>query len=397
MEEELNLKEFFKGIWKRKKIIIIMTIIFFIIGLLNSTDTIELPLSKKEEVKIDEIYAKTTFMVLQKEEYVIDDTAVNGFLRLLTSNRIMNAAIEKFELDITPEELRESVKVDRLAYTEVLRIGISNKELKDVSLELLQYFLDVMDTELKNIYQVSGIYMLDGPMMLELEEEEEDDVDVSVQPQKETKVSVKNVVVITLAGFILGTVVVIGLEFIDGTIKNKEQIINQLELENLGILNAKDINNEECYREVKLNMADNKVVLISELTNNLINDIVSKISELYSKYGKKVAMVDISEDSLKVYNESGKEIKSADKNLVELLETEEMVSFIKNLQEKFDFVLVKGKNISTSINTLAMSKFVDGVVCVVEERKTKLKILSEVKRNLLKIDSKIIGTIIVKK
>ena len=395
MEEELNLKEFLKGILKRKKIIIVTTIIFLIIGLLNSTDTIELPLVKKEEEKIDEIYAKTTFMVLQKEEYVIDDTAVNGFLRLLTSNRIMNAAIEKFELDITAEELKESVKVDRLAYTEVIRIGIANEELKEVSLELLQYFLDVMDTELKNIYQVSGIYMLDLPMMLELEDVSEDQVDV--QPQKETKFSVKNVVVITLAGFVLGAVIVIGLEFVDGSIKNKDQIINQLELENLGVLDVKNINDEECYREIKLNMVSNKVVLISELVNNPTNEIVTKISELYSKYGKKVATIDISEDSLKVYDQLGKEVKNADKNLVELLETEKMVSFIENLQDKYDFILVKGKNIFTSINTLAMSKFVDGVVCVVQERKTKLKVLSEVKRNLLKIDSKIIGTIIVKK
>lgn len=398
MEEELNLKEILKGIWKRKLIIIIFTVLFMIIGILYSIDKSEMPIVI-EKTPEQEVYARTSFAILQSEEYVIKDSTVNTYLNIMTSNKNLQEIIEKFELDVTLEELSKSFLVRRLDYSEVIEISIINEEIKESSIGILEHMLDVIDRELKNIYSIGGIYIIDIPTILEIEDE-----DISpVISKQSSRFDVKKTIVVTFAGVIIGFVIVVGLEFIDGSIKNKNQIMYNLKINNLAIIDLKNSaeKNEDEYRKIKLNLNGNKTVLISNLSQiDIREDVVKRISNIYSKYNYKVAFVDVSEDTLKIYDmKSEKKLNNEEKKteeFIKLLETEEIDKVIDDLKCRFDIVIINGNDMSKSINSLTLSRFVDGTICVVEERKTKLKLLEEVSESLDKINSKLLGTIIIK-
>ena len=70
--EEINIKEIFKGIWKRKLIIIIFTIIFLSFGILFSSKTDNGTIILGTSNKVTK-YATVIFTVTQTEEYKIEE------------------------------------------------------------------------------------------------------------------------------------------------------------------------------------------------------------------------------------------------------------------------------------------------------------------------------------
>lgn len=397
MEEEINLKEILNGIWKRKIIIIIITIIAFIFGFLCSTQKIELTTNSENK----KIFARTSFTVAPTEDYKITETTANTYQKIIKSTHNMESIVEKLNLDIEPKKLAESLQIIRIDYSDVIEISVINEELVENSEDILNEVLNIINSEIQSAYSIDSIYVIETPIIVNSNISNETRV-------QENDINIKKIFVITLAGFIIGMVCVIGLEIIDGTIKNEKQIINDLKISNLAIISSKqtETQNQDEFRKIKLNLKNNKSVLITSLINNdRKNEIVNGLTNLYSKYGKKVSIIDITEESLDIYNvkqdENGKykkiKIEEKNNNLVEVLETERIREILEDLNNKFDIILINANNIFESVNSLAMSKFVDGTICVVEERKTKLKSLENIVQNLEKIDAKFIGTIISKK
>lgn len=393
MEEEINLKEILKGIWKRKLIIIIITIISLICGILYTSKNVEISKISNSE---REILARTSFTVIQTENYQINENTANTYIKILKSNENMKKIIKNFELDMSPKELSSGIWIRRIDYSDVIEIDITDDRLIDNATDILENLLYTINEELKNNYNISDIYVLENPIIVDDNTVKEDDI--------QSNNNTKKIIVITLAGFICGFVIVIGLEFVDGSIKNENQIINNLKISNLAIINSKQKEFEEEYRKIKLNLKNYKTILITSLSSdNIKNKIVQGMSNLYSKYGKKVAVVDITEEKINVYSistnkkDNDNQIKLDNSNLVELLETEKMAETLEKLDKEFDFVLINSNNMLESVNSFMMSKFVEGTILVVEERNTKIKSLEKLINDLEKIDSKIIGTIITKK
>lgn len=408
MEEEINLREIVKGVWRRKIVIIILTFIAMLVGILYSQEKIEIPVIEKEKAE-RVMYAKTSFTVVQTENYRINDNTSTTYQHIIKSTHNMERVIEKFELDMEPEELAASLWIRRVDYSDIIELGVTNEELLDKSIEILDDLIVMLNNELKNTYSINDIYVVQKPIIVDLEKNEDvneiEDSQTNAIKSENSDSSVKKIIVITLAGVIIGCVVVIGLEVIDGSIKNENQIINNLKINNLATITSKQSceKNEEEFRKIKLSIKDNKSILITSLgNNNRKGEIVDGVTDLYSKYGKKVALIDITEEHLDIYNvKLEKEFKytktklpDSDDNLVEILETEKIKYILENLNKKFDIIVVNANDISKSINSLTISKFVDSTICIVEVRKTKMKLLEKTIRNLENIHSKLLGTII---
>ena len=83
--------------------------------------------TKKTPVK----YASTIFTITQTEEYKIDNTTVDTYFNILKTRTKMNNIIKKFDLDITTQELIESIEIKRLDYSDIIEISITNEKIKD--------------------------------------------------------------------------------------------------------------------------------------------------------------------------------------------------------------------------------------------------------------------------
>ena len=395
--DELSIKEIFKGIWKRKIIIIVFTVVFLVLGILFSGKGEEGSIILGTSNKVVK-YASTIFTVTQTEEYKIEDSTVNSYFNILKTKTKMNAIIKKFDLSLSVTELAESIDITRQNYTDIIEISIVNEKLKDDAVDILNELLIILDTEIKRIYPVNEVYVIEKPYLNEVAEPK---VEITNGVAKE-ETNTKELVVTTLAGIIIGFIIAAGLEVIDNTIKNEEQIVN-LEIDNFATLKLKQKNIAEELRKIKLNLKDNNIVMMTELTNKRKNDIIKGLQELYAKYGKKVLYIDITNDSFDCYNVEFndnilKNIKiENNKSLEELLEKEEIINVLKDMKKNVDIILINANNINNSINSLAMSKFVDAVVCVIEERETKIAKFEKMIKNMKRFECNFIGTILIKK
>lgn len=396
--DELSIKEIFKGIWKRKIIIIAFTVVFLILGIFFAKKSEDGSIILGTSNKVEK-YASAIFTVTQTEEYKIEESTVNSYFNILKTKTKMNSIIEKFDLNLSVVELAESIQITRQNYTDIIEISIVNEKLKSDAVEILNELLVILDTEIKKIYPINGVYIIEKPYLNEIEEPNVEITNGVVKEENNTK----EIVIITLAGIIISFIIVIGLEVIDNTIKNEEQIVSNFNVDNLSILklNQKDIVEE--LRKIKLNLKDNNIIMLTQLTDKRKNDIVNGLQELYVKYGKKVIYIDITKESFDCYNVELKnnELKNIkienNKSLEELLEKEEIINILQDMQSNVDIIFINANNINNSINSLAMSRFVKGIVCVVEERKTKLAQFEKVNKNMKKFGCNFVGTILIKK
>lgn len=395
--EELSIKEIFKGIWKRKLIIIILTIIFLILGILYSSKGEEVAIvlgTKKTPVK----YASTIFTITQTEEYKIDNTTVDTYFNILKTRTKMNNIIKKFDLDITTQELIESIEIKRLDYSDIIEISITNEKIKDNAVDILNELLVVLQSEINRIYLLNDVYIIEEPYLHEIEEKV-DEKGTTVESNDNTK----KVIIITLAGMIIGFVVVVGLEFIDNTIKNENQIKTNFKVDNLATIKLKQSDLKDELRKVKLVLNENKVIMVTGFSDKRKKEIIDTLLELYVKYDKKVSYLDITNDNLEKFNVEFKDNKlnyikqECNEDLVSLLEKEEMLKILDNLKKEKDIILINANNICKSVNSFAMSKFVDTNISIVEERKTKVQEFENSLIKLNKINSDLVGTIFLKK
>ena len=396
--DELSIKEIFKGIWKRKIIIICFTVIFLILGIFFAGKSEDGSIILGTSSKVEK-YATTIFTVTQTEEYKIEESTVNSYFNILKTKTKMNSIIEKFDLDLSVNELSESIQITRQNYTDIIEISIINEKLKSDAVEILNELLVVLDIEIKKIYPTNGVYIIEKPYLNEIKEP---NVEITNGVAKEEN-NTKEIVIITLAGIIISFTIVIGLEVLDNTLKNEEQISSNFDVDNLATLKLKQKDITEELRKIKLNLKDNNIIMLTELTDKRKNDIVNGLQELYMKYGKKVIYIDITQESFECYNVEFKndELKNIkienNKSLEELLEKEEIVNVLQDMKNNVDIILINANNINNSVNSLAMSKFVNGIVCIVEERKTKLAQFEKANKNMKKFDCNFVGTILIKK
>ena len=392
--EEINIKEIFKGIWKRKLIIIIFTIIFLSLGILFSSKTDNGTIILGTSNKVTK-YATAIFTVTQTEEYKIEEKTVNSYFNILKTKTRMNDIITKLDLDITVNEFKESFEMTRQNYTDIIEINIINEKLKDDAIDILNEFLIILDTEIKRVYPVNEIYIIEKPYLQEAEEPKVEITNGTVKEQTNTK----EIIIITLAGVIFGFVTVVGLEVLDTSIKNEEQLFTNFKVDNLAVLKGKNKNYVDELRKVKLSIKDKETVMITGLTSKKRNEILEGLKELYVKYGKKVSYIDIIEEKIEVYESKDSEFVKTDNigDLEVLLEKEEIIKVFENMKKQNDIVLINANDINVSINSLAMCKFVDSIICIVEERKTKLLKFEKMLKKLNRFEANFIGTILIKK
>ena len=139
--------------------------------------------------------------------------------------------------------------------------------------------------------------------------------------------------------------------------------------------------------------------MITGLTSKKRDEILEGLKELYVKYGKKVSYIDIIEEKIEVYESKDSEFVKTDNigDLEVLLEKEEIIKVFENMKKQNDIVLINANDINVSINSLAMCKFVDSIICIVEERKTKLLKFEKMLKKLNRFEANFIGTILIKK
>ena len=73
------------------------------------------------------------------------------------------------------------------------------------------------------------------------------------------------------------------------------------------------------------------------------------------------------------------------------------ISFLEELKDKFDLVLIDSSPAITSPDSMAISRFTDGVVLVMEAERTRMHVIESVKNKIERNGGKILGIILNKR
>ncbi|MCI8309979.1 MAG: AAA family ATPase [Clostridia bacterium] len=386
MEDELDIKNLVNTLWRKKKIILIVTIIFFVFGLFkygraskvvpnnsnignNSFNfgkyTAEASFIVGNEEKVNESSGSallnsgetvpTDSTSMSKNRVVVDGALVATYTDILKSKKILNGVIEELKLDISATELSKSILLTRAESSNLLKLYVGYSDGR-LALEITDKLLNKLIETSKEIYKIDGI-ILDKSSILEEEEIEKlkgnlntnqtatNGTSAPVVQPKEGGISIKKVIIVTAFGFILSCGVIVVIELFDSTIKNQEELEKATKLKTLTTIKNDENDVKNKFRILRVNINECKTILITSAEKESGKSYVAtNLAKSFARLGKRVLLLDLTK------NESSLLKKYEGVGLSDFLESQE--KFI----EKFA-IETKNKNLSV----LPVGKKVDGI------------------------------------
>lgn len=185
MEEQLDIKDFLVALWKKKKYILIVTIIFFLLGFIkygNLSISKEI-ISKNNDSKNEEFIAETSFVLGNEERIttskgnifldsgetvptesisssenrvIIDDSLLATYKDILTSKSLLNEIIKDLNLNIEEAKLIESIALIRNEKSNLLKIYVKYND-SDTCLKIAEKLVEGLTTKINELYNTKTV------------------------------------------------------------------------------------------------------------------------------------------------------------------------------------------------------------------------------------------------
>ncbi|MCI8514257.1 MAG: protein-tyrosine kinase [Lachnospiraceae bacterium] len=205
-EIEIDLKEVFYELWDKAVIIVLSAVVC---ALAMALVTVTLMTSKYQST------ASLYVMNRQNSEGAATSSDIsaatsltNDFKSMITSNTVMEQAIERLGLTIKAKDLSRMVSVSNPTNTRILDITVTSedpyeaKQIVDVIAEIsANQIVDIMGLEKVNVYQEGEV------------------------PTRASSPNLKkNLLIGAAAGFLLACVVILAIFFLDDSVKTEEDV-----------------------------------------------------------------------------------------------------------------------------------------------------------------------------
>lgn len=164
--EELNLKELFYEFWKKKYFVLIMLVFGVAIGMLYSS------------FLVTPMYKSVTSLVLSKpttngdsesgsitqSDITLNQKLVSTYGEIMKSRTVAKQVIDRLDLNVSEEELIESISVQSKKDTELLEISVSFSDPK-VAADIANTLAEVFTEKVKEVYQIENVSIIDKAEM----------------------------------------------------------------------------------------------------------------------------------------------------------------------------------------------------------------------------------------
>ena len=246
--EELNLMDLLKYYLKKSYVIILMTILVALIGYYYV-----------EEIQVPMYHGTTTIILVQKNnrattayetqnELTINEKLVSTYSELIKSRRILSQVIQNLKLDLTESELAKNITVTSASDTSIIKITVSDASKKKAA-SIANQIAGVFKAEIGEIYpNLENVTVIDEAVV--------EDIPYNVN-------LVKQMLIFTCLGLVLSCGIVFVMYYFDGTVKNKKEVEDKLNLPVLGevpvakkLVNQKNKEEKEVHIQNNLTVAD---------------------------------------------------------------------------------------------------------------------------------------------
>lgn len=214
--EEFNIMEFLKYYLNK----LAFVLIFILIGLVVSyfyTFYMQVPVYRSQTslVLTNNDSSNTT---ITQNDININKNLVSTYREIIKSRRILDEVIDNLDLEIGYKELSSQVEVSSVNDTELILISVYNED-NVLAKAVADDIASVFKKEITDIYNIENVSIIDKALV------SEDPYNVSV---------LKQFVIGAGVGFILSSIIIVVLFYMDDTVKTEEDIEKKLELSVLG-------------------------------------------------------------------------------------------------------------------------------------------------------------------
>ena len=425
MEDEIDIKELLLALWRKKVIIIVVTCLFFVIGICLYGRTITKKTNNKKATsesinKSGNSYVETDFIfsrgvnkeldgVTSTYKLTIDAGVIANLNKFATSTAFLQGVIDQLpsaqKLDVN--DIKENIMVLGNGTGDIMMLVVINED-EEVAAKISNAILIELTNKINKLYKIEELIVIDGPKKLNEEE-------IVKLNSKETEgaeiqnassgMSKKKVVLITAAGFVLACGVIIVIEILDGSVRNEKQLEDSTCIKTLVRLPNKNDNVVDRTELLRINVDTYQTILVTSPERQDGKSFVAmNLAKAFASLGRKTLLI----DTKSILNENIEEIKESDnKNLsillsdknsgdLAVLSDSDIENKINKLKENYDNIIIDSGNILEDANTLAIAKVVKNVIIVTAERKTKLENVVRTKKYIENIDGNLLGNVLNK-
>lgn len=215
--EEIDIKELFGILWKKKIHIILSILIFALIGVIytlgftvpkySSSITLVLASSSKTDNGIDSKGITTT-------DVTINSKLVSTYSELVKSKNVLRQVISNLGIDVDEDDLRKNVKVSSVKDTELIEITVVN-ENPIYSAKIANEIADVFTEKIKEIYNIENVQVVD--------EAEVTDTPSNINHKKD-------IILFAIIGLAVATAYIFIENMLDTTIKSAEEVEKEFKI-----------------------------------------------------------------------------------------------------------------------------------------------------------------------
>ena len=431
--ESINLKRILEIAFSKKILIIFILLISITLGCLYSY-CYEKPLynsSAKILLVADESKIEKE---LTQNDLTINSSLISTYSSIAKSTSVIEKIIKNLNLDISVKELQKNIEVSQINKTQFLNVSVKNEnaeKAKDIANELAKVFTE----QINDIYKIENIKIVDK-------------AELEIKPCNVNHAI--DVIIATVLGIFLSSLLVLMICFFDNTIKDIKDIEEKVKLQCIGALPvSKEKNSDliiqknpkshlvECIKTIRTNVlyatnkkailvtspnkkegkswfasniavafaqANKKVILVDANLRKKSN--VNKIFEIEEKEGVSNFIKEITEKQLENLEASRKYIQETQipnlhilqngtipPNPAELLSSNNMRRLINLLKDMYDIILIDGESCNEVSDSIALSNMVDGTILIVENKKTKINDIIKTKRKIEDVNGKVLGVV----
>lgn len=446
--EEIDLVELLKMFWRKKILIILITILFIGIGYIYTTRF------------ITPMYTSTTTLVLASNneknksnttstaaEVVVNTKLVSTYSELIKSQKVLREVVADTGINITEEQLKKEISIESVSSTSLINISIEDK-IPENSSKIANEIANVFTKKVAEIYNINNVQIVNQAEI----------------PQEPSNINhKKDIVIFGLIGLLVSITYIIIANMFDTTIKSSEELDDVFGLPILASIpmygkksqkgNDKELIVDkdpkspisEVFRTLRANIQfmntkkKSKVVLITSTVEGEGKSwIAANLAVTFAQAGKLTLVIDADmrkgrqsdifnikakpgisnylsgivenkEKNEKKINDIENYIQETQiKNLYvipsgdtppnpsELLLSHKMRDVIKQLKEQCDVIIVDGTQCDLIADSLVLARLADTTIITTAYKQTKKENLRKVIEKIINVGGKNIGFVLNK-
>lgn len=447
--EEIDLVELLKMFWRKKILIILITILFIGIGYIYTTRF------------VTPMYTSTTTLVLASNnkknksnttstaaEVAVNTKLVSTYSELIKSQKVLRDVVADTGINITEEQLKKEISIESVLSTSLINISIEDK-IPENSSKIANEIANVFTKKVAEIYNINNVQIVNQAEI----------------PQEPSNINhKKDIVIFGLVGLLVSITYIIIANMLDTTIKSSEELDDIFGLPILASIpmygkksqkgNDKELIVDkdpkspisEVFRTLRANIQfmntkkKSKVVLITSTVEGEGKSwIAANLAVTFAQAGKLALLIDadmrkgrqydmfnikakpgISNYLSGIINENKEKnedeindienyiqetqiknlyvIPSGDvpPNPSELLLSHKMKEVIKKLKEQCDVIIVDGTQCDLIADSLVLARLADTTIITTAYKQTKKENLRKVIEKIINVGGKNIGFVLNK-